>query len=581
MVNLTITIAKNVLLIKKIFYLILFLSFNLIINGQNSASSLNYLHLKDYDELADLFYNNKPDTLKAITYANAYFSKALKEKDTIEMLDGKYFLADIKNNEDIYLNYCDSLINLTRKNPNKNFPAAIHLTKSDFFFNKRDNIASLKELVFINKCLKKNKNDSLKILAAIRLATIKSSVGDDKESLTLYKEAYNYANEKKYLKNDNFSTLPLNISLTYKAMNKIDSAYLYNNIAINLYKEKNDSISLGYSFYVLGALQEKKKEYQKSIKSFTKAIPSIIDDENFGTLTRLYTKIGTLFDSINDKKNTLKYHLKADSLNISKNIPSPSLAKTYQFLYNYNKEVSNLEKQLFYINKLLKIREYYLNEKNKINRIFTKEYDIPYLLSERKFIINTLKNKVERSKRNKLIYLSLIFITVLLIVYQFRKRNIYKKRFLNLVNQKRAAYQESLTSLNTKNTVTNKHSISNNIITSILKELDFFEKEKGFLNSDNSLQSLANKVNTNTNYLSKIINQHKNTTFSNYINKLRIDYIVERLKTDSLLRKYTIKTIANEAGFKNTESFSKAFYKFTEIKPSYFIKELEKTNTKH
>ncbi|WP_416370339.1 helix-turn-helix domain-containing protein [Tenacibaculum ovolyticum] len=88
-------------------------------------------------------------------------------------------------------------------------------------------------------------------------------------------------------------------------------------------------------------------------------------------------------------------------------------------------------------------------------------------------------------------------------------------------------------------------------------------------------------MNTNTNYLSKVINQHKNTTFSNYINRLRIDYIVEKLKTDSLLRKYTIKTIANEAGFKNTESFSKAFYKFTEIKPSYFIKELEKTNTKH
>ncbi|WP_157578133.1 hypothetical protein, partial [Tenacibaculum ovolyticum] len=330
----TITIAKNVLFIKKIFYLILFSSFNLIINGQNSTSSLDSLHLKDYDELANLFYSSKPDTLKAITYANAYFSKALKEKDTMEMLDGKYFLADIKNNENIYLNYCDSLIKLTRKKPSKNFPAAIYLTKSDFFFNKRANSASLKELVSTNNCFKKNKNDSLKFLAAIQLATIKSSVGDNKESLVLYKKAYNYANKKKYLKNDHFSTLPLNISLTYKAMNKIDSAYLYNNMAINLYRKKNDSISLGYSFYVLGSLQEKKKEYKKSIRSFTKAISSIISDENFGTLTRLYTKIGTLYDSINDKKNTLKYHLKADSLNISKNIPSPSLAKSYQFLYN-------------------------------------------------------------------------------------------------------------------------------------------------------------------------------------------------------------------------------------------------------
>ena len=38
--------------------------------------------------------------------------------------------------------------------------------------------------------------------------------------------------------------------------------------------------------------------------------------------------------------------------------------------------------------------------------------------------------------------------------------------------------------------------------------------------------------------------------------------------------------IAQEVGFNNSESFSKAFYKKTGIYPSYFIKQLEKENKK-
>ena len=37
-----------------------------------------------------------------------------------------------------------------------------------------------------------------------------------------------------------------------------------------------------------------------------------------------------------------------------------------------------------------------------------------------------------------------------------------------------------------------------------------------------------------------------------------------------------VQAIAKESGFNNTESFSKAFYKKTGIKPSYFIRELNK-----
>ena len=57
---------------------------------------------------------------------------------------------------------------------------------------------------------------------------------------------------------------------------------------------------------------------------------------------------------------------------------------------------------------------------------------------------------------------------------------------------------------------------------------------------------------------------------------MRINHTLDILQSDATIQKYTIKAIANEVGFKNAESFSNAFYKKTGLKPSYYIKELNK-----
>ena len=77
-------------------------------------------------------------------------------------------------------------------------------------------------------------------------------------------------------------------------------------------------------------------------------------------------------------------------------------------------------------------------------------------------------------------------------------------------------------------------------------------------------------------YLSKIINEHKNKPFIQYVNDLRIDYALNELQNKKRLRNYTINALANEFGFNSAESFNSAFYKKTKIKCSFYIKELEK-----
>ena len=122
----------------------------------------------------------------------------------------------------------------------------------------------------------------------------------------------------------------------------------------------------------------------------------------------------------------------------------------------------------------------------------------------------------------------------------------------------------------------NEQLFSKAIFQSISTHLDEFEKQQKFLSSEITLHSLAKTFETNSKYLSQFINQQKEQSFNNYLNRLRINFTIEKLKTDARFRKYSIKAIANEVGFNTPESFSKAFYKNTKIKPSYFIKKLDK-----
>ena len=162
--------------------------------------------------------------------------------------------------------------------------------------------------------------------------------------------------------------------------------------------------------------------------------------------------------------------------------------------------------------------------------------------------------------------------------YLNSRRKVYKKRFEELINKK--GDSSNVKTINAeKPSLKTVLNIPDAVTTKILASLEKFEENKEFLNSKISIAGLAKSIGTNPNYLSKTVNHFKKMSFSQYINTLRITCAVDTLKSDTIYRKYTLKAIAAEFGFNNTESFSKAFYKETGIKPSFFMKSLEKVSS--
>lgn len=105
----------------------------------------------------------------------------------------------------------------------------------------------------------------------------------------------------------------------------------------------------------------------------------------------------------------------------------------------------------------------------------------------------------------------------------------------------------------------------------LLEKLEEFENTTSFTNQDTSLSRLALQMETNTKYLSEVVNSHKRKNFNAYINELRINYIIDKLKNDPSYLQYKISYLAEDSGFSSHSVFATVFKQVTGISPTRFI----------
>ena len=111
----------------------------------------------------------------------------------------------------------------------------------------------------------------------------------------------------------------------------------------------------------------------------------------------------------------------------------------------------------------------------------------------------------------------------------------------------------------------------------ILKSLNSFEKGKQFTQKNFSLSKLGIILNTNTKYVNYILKKYKNESYPEYINRLRIEYIIQRLNNEPEMSNYKIGHIAQLAGYSSVSNFLLNFKKITHQLPSEYLEKLRNT----
>ncbi len=94
-------------------------------------------------------------------------------------------------------------------------------------------------------------------------------------------------------------------------------------------------------------------------------------------------------------------------------------------------------------------------------------------------------------------------------------------------------------------------------------------KKKKYKDKDYSAKRLAEDLDTNTRYISAVVNVCFNMNYTSLVNKCRIDnakLLLADKKNDGL----TMEQISDIVGFSNRQSFYAAFYKFTGRTPRQY-----------
>jgi AraC-like DNA-binding protein len=258
------------------------------------------------------------------------------------------------------------------------------------------------------------------------------------------------------------------------------------------------------------------------------------------------------------------------------------------------KKLKNYEQALHYTERYTALKDSIFNEEN--------ERKLTQLQSEQNQKLQDYKqqaavdhqkqlNQIElNQERNKIrILLSLLGLTILIIGVFYWQRMKIQHNYEELVHKNMElmaseaeilrikqeiisspVLEEPKTPTSAKAKKESKSALSQEQTKFLSHEIDLLlVQQKLYLNHDLTLQQLTERLNSNSNYVSRVINELYDKNFSSLINELRVKE-ARRLLSDAQNNHLTIEAIAHKVGFNSIPSFNIAFKKFTGVSPSFF-----------
>ena len=523
-----------------------------------------------------------------LNYANLYMIYAKKDKK-IYHATGYYLFVCLYKKIDINkaLYFYDKVIENSKYQDHPAFPVVAYCEKAELL-NSVDRV--LESIDTYNSGLeycREVKNDYEDVIKLSIAITKSEELGETEEALRMYKKCYvNFKRNQKfplyYLKSI------FSIADAYKTLKYSDSATFYNRVG---YKEAIKYKSNSYKIlFVLneGANLIDKKKFKSALDSISKVQTSVFKLLN-KTLNPLACHFyrGKAYQGLGYYEKALNEFKRVDSIYLVNKKITPEFVEGYTFLINYYHEKGDLKNELMYFKKYNLIEKNFIKKYKHLYKNIKEKYEIPELIRNKEKENFILKSFIY-------IICPLMFLTIMYIIYIKIKIARSKKLFQEIVKNKISnSYPLLLESGEliepkiVKNEVIESNKalksieINTNVVEMILNKLIEFETNKCFLDKSITSKSLAQLFDTNTKYISNIINDYKKYTVNNYINNLRIEYAIVILQKDIKKRKYSIEALADEFGFNSSKSFNVAFYNKTGIRPSYFIKELQKNENSY
>ncbi|WP_080779699.1 helix-turn-helix domain-containing protein [Chryseobacterium phocaeense] len=352
----------------------------------------------------------------------------------------------------------------------------------------------------------------------------------------------------------------------------IETAKLIKNYDEEITAEKKyDVISFNYVRLAISYLEEADQSGNLAIaeKYLMEALNIVTNNQNLkeGDNAILLNQLSWLYIEKKDYKKAMEYAYQA--LSIEKKFPAPeNKVESFEFLASAYSELGDTRNSKLYMDKYSHLKDSLrIAEKNNADHSFN------ILLSDSK----KTEEKKFSFKMIILLVISIILVLTVIVYWKRKNKRLHRKyeEIIAKINSRRENSAMSSVKILTDSEVKTSLNIPDETVKSLLQKLDKFEASEKYLKKEVNLTWLANHLNTNPKYLSEIIKIYREKNFSNYINGLRINFIVDKLYNEPKYREYKISYLAEESGFVTYKVFVAAFKNEHGVTPSYFIEKLK------
>jgi AraC-like DNA-binding protein/tetratricopeptide (TPR) repeat protein len=547
--------------------------------AQQITSVPDSLKKYSYDELSTIIDKKWKMGEETLYYSKVYLLKAKKENNYRKIISAWIWMGIEAKNFDINIKYCDSAISLAKKKNLENL-AQLYWDKANIYYDQKN----LKEALNYYLIANQYPNKSIELAESINfnIGAIKSTQGDYQEAIAIFKECEDYPRANTFF---DYPRYLLALSENYNRINQIKTANEYIIKGIEVCKKETEwKPFLMYFISNRGKNEFKLKQYNKAIQDLSSQLKPIQKLGDYSNYAENCFFIGECYREQHLDEKAIFYYKKVDSIFTAKNDIYPIIIPAYEHLIAYYKKKQDYKQVIYYSDQFIKADKVLNDNYKYITSKINKKYDILKVVADKQSLITALQN--DEKKSFVTVLLLLFIITCLSILFYLKT----KQNKTKLTKQK-----ELFDAFISKNELKTKDvpgspqfyepeikkrsttAIDENVVKYITSSLTTFEKNLDFLNNY-TIETLSTKFNTNSRYLSIVVNEIKGCTFVQYINKLRMEYVIDGLENNSDFLKYSIQGLSETAGYNSVETFSRAFVAHTKMKPSEFIKQLKIRN---
>ena len=532
---------------------------------QNNAYITDSLDTKSFKYLSDAVNLNQKDSILTRVYIEAWLLKAKLQADQ-RQLATVYKILISKSPRQFRLAFADSMVVAAQKTKDDLLMGSAYLTKGIVHYDRKELKTALDYYLRADNYISRTDNSDATYMVKYSIALTKYHIGFYDEAIALFTQCMKYyseENDRAYL-----NTIH-SLGICYNKIGNFDKCSLMNATGLKASEDFEITEMIPYFINSEGINQFSKGKYYEAIKMLLKSMPTIKKKKDFANEATTLFYVGKSYWKLEQYDKAIGYFKEVDQIFQTHNYMREDIRESYEFLIEHYNNNKNEQAELIYVKKLLKVNQFLNDNKYYLANKVIKEYDNTKLAATKTAIEKSLRRK----NNTKLIIIVSMSIMGFIMLYRytiFRKK--YRKKFQALMTKaKKQPNTDPVTMMEALS------DINPEVVETVIKNMQRFEQKKEFLQKDLTQVKLAALLDTNTRYIPKIVWHATGKTTIDYMCDLKIEYLIEQLKTDSRVRNYTQKALGQEVGFGSTQNFARAFKSYTGMTSTLFISELKRT----